>query len=694
MSTTVTKRTSYYGPNSIMGSQGTPSSIIFGGSTGGGVSTPITGNYIGLGAPSNPIYSIPVFSTATDAMGDASFVFDLVNKRLGLGISEPLNLFHMYSAGDGDALRLQNCWIGFQALGATMYDLVLGRWEDYFLDLANWGTGAQRDATCFRITGNLVGYEATLVLATQNTGYEFVDITNNNYPGDKYFRYRMQAGNAGSQWKTFIMDYRDYTTGTVNEAFRVVGGTSINAPGIGNVLFRRDIGSQTFASGFAGFGWKNEYADDRHTLTVDNLFVRNALTVYELIISQIRATNGSVWISDCAKLVAVEAISLYEFRCYVDTLSLDQIIQPFAVNDVLKCQKWTGRNIKSYVARVDEISTDGWWFKVTVIDSTFDGYPQPTDDLVRIGNVTNPNRQGAIYLTANDNNAPYIDVIDGVTSASFYDKVKVRLGKLAGITDATFGTLSGYGLYANNVYLTGSINAVAGYIGGFTISATEGLYAGTAGTRVQMKAGAGFWAGATAIGDAPFSVTNAGVLKATSGTVGGWTLDFDKIFFDSGGLGESSVGMLSGTDDIAFYVGASFANRFTARFNVTKRGELNVRSTAKIQHQGYCEFSTIDKYFKLMQDDNYHYISLDVNSGNPLIQVTNAQTVPTWSYMQPGQLYVEEVGGSSFSVDAASAYYLSMYMRNIPNTTQAAESSPTWKALYVNTNNGRVACGT
>ena len=73
-------------------------------------------------------------------------------------------------------------------------------------------------------------------------------------------------------------------------------------------------------------------------------------------------------------------------------------------------------------------------------------------------------------------------------------------------------------LTASNVLITG------GAVSGFTSDATEGFYAGTGATRVQMKPGVGIWAGATAIGDAPFSVTNAGVLKAVSGTVGGWTL--------------------------------------------------------------------------------------------------------------------------------------------------------------------------
>ena len=69
-----------------------------------------------------------------------------------------------------------------------------------------------------------------------------------------------------------------------------------------------------------------------------------------------------------------------------------------------------------------------------------------------------------------------------------------------------------------------NVTATGGTISGFTIDVVEGFYIGAAATRIQIKPGSGIWAGATAIGDAPFSVTNAGVLSAISGAVGGWTL--------------------------------------------------------------------------------------------------------------------------------------------------------------------------
>jgi hypothetical protein len=35
-------------------------------------------------------------------------------------------------------------------------------------------------------------------------------------------------------------------------------------------------------------------------------------------------------------------------------------------------------------------------------------------EFVRLGNVLNTDRQGSIYMTADDAGAPYIDVVDGI----------------------------------------------------------------------------------------------------------------------------------------------------------------------------------------------------------------------------------------------------------------------------------------
>jgi urease gamma subunit len=114
---------------------------------------------------------------------------------------------------------------------------------------------------------------------------------------------------------------------------------------------------------------------------------------------------------------------------------------------------------------------------------------------------------------------------------------------------------------------SGNLTIGGGAVGGFTISVTDGLYAGTGVTRVQMKPGAGFWAGATAIGDAPFSVTQAGALKATSGTIGGFTISSTTL---TAGTGGTAVGIAPAT--YPFYAGSATAS--IAPFRVSAAGAL------------------------------------------------------------------------------------------------------------------------
>lgn len=119
-----------------------------------------------------------------------------------------------------------------------------------------------------------------------------------------------------------------------------------------------------------------------------------------------------------------------------------------------------------------------------------------------------------------------------------------RLGSLTGITDANFGALTGYGLWTNNVFLSGSINATAGLISGtLTVSGTLQNSAGN--PRWQLNA-AGFkqydsggvqrsqllndgsgWLGSSSV----LAWTAAGVVSLNGSAVVGNSLDADKVTF-------------------------------------------------------------------------------------------------------------------------------------------------------------------
>jgi hypothetical protein len=80
---------------------------------------------------------------------------------------------------------------------------------------------------------------------------------------------------------------------------------------------------------------------------------------------------------------------------------------------------------------------------------------------VRIGNISDPARQGSIYLTSSDDNSPYIDIVNKSNKINYTSsQPRVRIGNLDGITDKVFGDLEGMGLYGENVYIKGNLAQV------------------------------------------------------------------------------------------------------------------------------------------------------------------------------------------------------------------------------------------
>lgn len=261
--------------------------------------------------------------------------------------------------------------------------------------------------------------------------------------------------NALLQVNTETLNASNMVNTDIVDATTKVDTALVNA----DIVRTEEISSKAFVSGFAGLGYRLAKDSGGNTLLeLDRLTVRKDFTVYELIVSQIRATNGSIWVSDSTKIETVTK-SGTNYVCKIDTDG-DTIWVPFKVGDIVRCQRFNGKSSKYYTAKVTAIDTVNKTFSLTVIEGS--SFPEPKDDIVRIGSETDANRRGAVYMTASDSGAPFIDVIDGVTNASLAGKTKVRLGKLDGIVDPSLGQLSGYGLYANAAYIKGKFIVEAG----------------------------------------------------------------------------------------------------------------------------------------------------------------------------------------------------------------------------------------
>ncbi|MCE5347167.1 MAG: tail fiber domain-containing protein [Bacteroidales bacterium] len=216
--------------------------------------------------------------------------------------------------------------------------------------------------------------------------------------------------------------------------------------------------SLAYVSGFAGSGYRLINDNGEINLELDNLTVRNKLSAYEMEIREINAVNGGLMIS--AANGSPYLVSGTRF--YFDEDGGSNPIT-FAVNDYVKAQQFTGSGIGSYVGKVTKVNHSSTLGSAYIDASLISGTPWDKMKLVQYGNSSDTARQNLIYITASDTNNPYIDFCAGVNTGSLSGKQKMRLGNLSGITDSAFGgALTGFGLYADNVYLNGKIVIASG----------------------------------------------------------------------------------------------------------------------------------------------------------------------------------------------------------------------------------------
>ena len=214
------------------------------------------------------------------------------------------------------------------------------------------------------------------------------------------------------------------------------------------------ISSERFIPGLMGEGMKLYKAiNGDWNLEIDNAVVRKAMTIFELIISKVRAVNGGLVISSANGRVKSVSETSGDPAYYVLGIEGDMM---FVADDLVRCQVYTSGHVKYYWVPVASVNDDS----ILILKSVFPNGTTPAvgDDLVQMGNLTNPNRQGILYLTASEDGKPRISVLDGVNSTSLAGKSKVILGCLDGITDTDFPAdfqPSGYGLYAMNCFLKG-----------------------------------------------------------------------------------------------------------------------------------------------------------------------------------------------------------------------------------------------
>ena len=227
-------------------------------------------------------------------------------------------------------------------------------------------------------------------------------------------------------------------------------------------------------------------------------------------------------------------------------------------------------------------ATDGEFAgKITSTEGAIGCWSITAND-IRAGNYTQSNGGttiGKIGMSATDPDYAFWAGYDRHDSNSVYAKFQVK-------HDGT--------LIARNATITGTVNAGSGSIGGWTIDQNGLYYAGTATTPYTyhnspvgisgVSSENVFWAGYdSTTGKSKFQVKRNGTLitdniTATGGTIGGFSIDSDGIYYNPTGTVTSSnatMGMSATMSNWAFWAGYDGSS---AKFQVTRSGDLYANS--------------------------------------------------------------------------------------------------------------------
>lgn len=258
-------------------------------------------------------------------------------------------------------------------------------------------------------------------------------------------KHALEADHAKEADNADKWDYREFDD-YLNQSVRKTDGVTFDSVTSDSI---RSAGQ--FVDGMLGAGfqlWKGE--DGRTYLTVDKLTVRQTMAVMELLIEKVRSVGGQICVSAAnGRIKTVEESGEH----YLITFEQENM---FVQHDLVRCQTFTGKEMRSYWVEVADVTEDG----IVVAKEEFEGVePKEDDECVLMGNTANTDRQNIVLISATEDGQPRVDVMDGVKGKTFDNCLRARLGNLDGIKDDKFPAdrqPKGNGLYADNAFLKGT----------------------------------------------------------------------------------------------------------------------------------------------------------------------------------------------------------------------------------------------
>ncbi len=455
--------------------------------------------------------------------------------------------------------------------GAILGKLTIGESENIFLDGTPIGEGegtrnifqvldyfsVRSDGYVVLKSGQIAGWDITEnTISAQNgtVGMSSVSVNNENSNPLRFYAGRPEGQNTYN-FRVYnngdlYAQQANLTSGNIYGNFYV--GQNGQTQGITIDGTNGDISTSQFASG--AYGWK---IDQNGNAEFNNATIRGKLTSVVFEKQTVSAVNGDLYIAPSYTLKK-------EFKTNTAIMDGTTIIKltfsnpgdfpaDWENNQVLLSFSWGKETYNSILGEIKaNKNTENIISNITLLfPQSGISIEEPLNSdiqIISIGTITTENNKALanykyIYLTANANNSPFIDVQDYQKSEDEDENTnplpKVRMGRLDGITDTMngFGQLSGYGFYCSNAYLTGELNLPQAGITNQNIIGFDGTsYIDNPAEGQTIR----FWAGGNGkphksaeneeVEIAPFIVTQDGSLYASQGVFKGQIIATNSTF--------------------------------------------------------------------------------------------------------------------------------------------------------------------
>ena len=281
--------------------------------------------------------------------------------------------------------------------------------------------------------------------------------------------------------------------GTGTSAGQITGSRVLFSGGeIGGFLITSDtIETKDFVSGLKGVRLSTS---NNGSLEVEEARIRGTLktTVFEK--ETVNAVGGQLIVANSTAITGSDVAK-------TDTTMSVENVTGFAPDEILLIKKVSGSNFSTEYVQVISSSNDfnsDTNFQGKLMVSRSFGSSATYNPTLHSGSITTTTATGSTYTTGqvlvstgkidtgfiklnanpNDSATPFIDIVERTGSGVFDVDLKARLGDLSGLSSGLVGSSPGFGLFSENVFLTGKITATSGEIGGLTIGSDK-VHVGT-----------------------------------------------------------------------------------------------------------------------------------------------------------------------------------------------------------------------